>query len=234
MKKIIYIFVLLLALILTSCEMPTNNNDNSGKQDSSLDGIDISKYEMPQTAFLNDGHELNDFEKIAKIIIEEGTFVYQPTLDHIGYEIVLEGEKSDTYYTLFYSVDNIKIAKVYTEILSYTSNNYTRKATYQAVRYVKLFNDGALDFSICYKLKSSFEETVSTIYKTQRSTFNKDDRSGEFSLFRQAKYMKNYGITEEQVMIDSVTNCDYYFNLYNEKIGNKNNLPLSVLGFNNY
>ena len=59
MKKIIVIiFLMVCSLFIASCDV---NNNNNQTQDPSLDGIDISKYEMPQTDFLNDGHTLTKF-----------------------------------------------------------------------------------------------------------------------------------------------------------------------------
>ena len=75
MKKIIVIiFLMVCSLFIASCDVNSNNNQN---QDPSLDGIDISKYEMPQTEFLNDGHSLTKLEEVMKLIILDGEFCYE-------------------------------------------------------------------------------------------------------------------------------------------------------------
>ncbi len=231
MKKIIVFIFLMVCLILTSCEMPENNNNNGNntkEQDESLNGIDISKYEQPQTDFLKDGHKLNKFEEIAKKLIEEGTFVYQPIIDEIGYEIILDGVKNKDYYSLFYSVNNIKISHIYLEKIqgSYYST------TYQAIRYVKLFNDNDENFSICYKLINTVEPVFYSIYTLKRQNFDLNNNDGVFDLFRIGN--RNLRLTEESVKDSSIRECDNYFKIYNEKIGKVNNLELSNLGFNNY
>lgn len=226
MKKVL-MFVLMLFLILSvSCETSTNNGNNTG-QDSSLDGIDLSKYEMPQTDFLNDGHELSNFEKIAKHVITQGTFVYEPVLDDIGYEIILQGDKKGEYSIIFFCVNYIKLAFIGTDTYK---NDYGRTYSYQKLSYIKLFNEDD-ELNLCYKLKNSMGDAVSIIIDVDRSTFSADTNTGDFLLFRNNTRIT---LTEEFIMNKLVSEIDALLKLYNEKIGEKNNLKLSTINFLNY
>ena len=109
MKKIVLIiFMLVFALCICSCDNSTNNNDDDKKQDSSLDGIDLSLYEMPQTEFLQDGHTLTRLEEVMKFVIFEGTFIYERHLNSIGYRYILE-ETEDSMLYAYYWIDELRL-----------------------------------------------------------------------------------------------------------------------------
>ena len=224
MKKIIVLMLLLLTTTLISCE-ETNTNNN--EQDPSLEGVDLSKYEMPQTDFMNDGHELSNFEKIAKHVILNGTFVFEPILDGIGYEIILEGNKESNYSLIFFCVNYLKIARIDNETLSANG----RKTNYKRLTYVKLYNDNNEELNLCYKLLNTMGEAVSIILSTDRATFNSSTNTGEFLLFRNNT---RYYIEEDVVTQKSVSLIDSLLNKYNEIIGSPKNLPLSTINFLNY
>lgn len=230
MKKILIILLIGFMLACASCEeTPNNTNPN---QDPSLDGIDLDKYELPQTDFLNDGHTLTSFEEMAKYLILNGTFCFDSNLDAIGYRIYLkEDHKVNDYYVAFYSVNNIKLAHVAEQEVEIKSYYGTRKQTYQAITYVKLFDDNSDKVNICYKLFSSYGEMISTIYETPRQDFKLDSYVGDYILYRVSDRIL---YDDDMQKAQNISEIDTLFNQYNQIIGNENNIALSTIGFNNY
>ena len=226
MKKLLGAILLCCLMLLVSCDDSTSNLDPS------LEGIDLDKYEMPQTEFLNDGHELSNFELMAKYLIDNGTFCFEPTLDAIGYRIYLTTDyRNNDYYVAFYSINNIKIAHVGESQVEISSRWGTRIQTYQSVSYVKLANDDKENVNLCYKLLNTMGEAVYTIYETPKATFSPASHPGEYLLFRTISAIS----LDEETHLEIVVNeCDNLFKLYNAAIGTKTSLPLSSIGFNNY
>ena len=138
MKRILLVlFAVFCVMMIASCDTTTNPGNNT--QDPSLDGIDISKFEMPQTEFMHDGHELSKLEEVFKLVIEKGTFVYDKNLNSIGYKLELKKEASTTIYA-YYSVSELRI--IYLEMQGKVAHS----------TYFKL-DDQADTFAMCHKIQ---------------------------------------------------------------------------------
>ena len=166
-KIIVIIFLMVCSLFIASCDV---NNNNNQTQDPSLDGIDISKYEMPQTDFLNDGHTLTKLEEVMKFIILEGEFCYDKHLNSIGYKYILEESYDEVLYA-FYHLSELRIIYLTTVgKVAHTS-------------YFKLSDDE--DFSICHKIQyySGRRQDFLAIMPCVKAEFNAS-YLGEYELYR--------------------------------------------------
>ncbi len=213
-KIIALIISICLCFSLMSCEQTTNPG---GDNNDPFNGIDISKYEMPQTGFLNDGHELSKTEELMKYVIENGEFVYDSYSDGIGYKLILS-ENDDVVRYAFYSIDFLRINEVQA---SYRTFN---------VSYVKLSNNESIDdFTLMHKIVyNSWRDDFYAIMKANKSTFNKE-YSGEYELFRG---YSNY--TKEEVSTLVVSAIDRLFTEFNTVVGSKANITLKDIGYTNY
>ena len=211
MKKIIVIiFLMVCSLFIASCDVNSNNNQN---QDPSLDGIDISKYEMPQTEFLNDGHSLTKLEEVMKLIILDGEFCYEKNLNSIGYKYILKESYDEILYA-FYHLSELRIIYLTTVgKVAHTS-------------YFKLNDEEA--FSICHKIQyfSGRRQDFLAIMPCEKEEFNAS-YLGEYELYRgyntQSKEEINKKIIEQNYEIMS---------LFNDLIKKELNISLSEFGFN--
>ena len=223
MKKILYILLFVMIMFTASCELPStsgtnndNNNNNNTNQDSSLDGIDISKYEMPQTGFLHDGHTLTQLEEVMKMVIMDGTFVYDKHLNSIGYKYVLDSYDKTTIYA-FYHLSELRI--MHLTVIGKTAH----------LTYVKIF-DNTDEFSLAHKILyySGYRQDFYSIMNCEKSLFDVN-YVGEFELYR------GYNTSDKQTMTTlMLNNTDQMFNLMNETIEEKLSYKLNLFGFSNY
>lgn len=211
MKKIIVLIVMLVCFMFaTSCDQNNNNNNN---QDPSLDGIDITKFEKPQTAFLHDGHKLTKLEEVMKLVIEEGTFVYDKYLNTIGYRYILE-ESYDTILYAYYSVSELRI--IYLELQGKVAHS----------SYIKLTNKETM-FSICHKIQyfSGRRQDFFAVMNCERSLFD-ENYLGEYELYR------GYNTSsKDEVTSKLITRCNTLLVKFNELTKEKINISLSEFGF---
>ena len=209
MKKTIFIIVMLFCvLFIASCE-----NNNSNTQDPSLDGIDISKFEMPQTEFLHDGHKLTKLEEVMKLVIEDGTFVYDKYLNSIGYKYILE-ETYDTFSYAYYSINELRI--IYLEVKGKIAHS----------SYFKLTDQEDM-FSICHKIQyfSGRRQDFLAVMNCKRSLFD-ETYLGEYELYR------GYNTSsKEEVTSKLISSCNNLLVKFNEFTTSKINISLSDFGF---
>lgn len=219
MKKIILIFFMIICLLgIWSCENTDNNNDNNNNnnnnnQDSSLDGVDLSKYEMPQTDFLYDGHTLTRFEEVMKFVIFEGTFIYEKYLNSIGYRYILE-ESNDSMLYAYYCVNELRL--IHIKVVGKVVN----------MSYVKLseFNDS---MTICHKIQynSGWRQDFYAIMNCERALFD-NEYIGEYELYR------GYCNTIEAEITSLIVSQNYYLlQKFNSVITEKINISLSEFGY---
>jgi hypothetical protein len=220
MKKLLYILVFVMIIFTASCELPStgNNidNNNNNNQDSSLDGIDISKYEMPQTGFLHDGHTLTELEEVMKMVIMDGTFVYDKHLNSIGYKYVLDSYDTTTIYA-FYHLSELRIMHL------------TMQGKIAHITYVKIFDD-VDEFSIANKILyySGRKQDFYAIMNCEKALFDVN-YVGEYELYR------GYNTSDKQTMTSlMLNNTNQMFNLMNDKLEDKLNYKLNLFGFSNY
>ena len=219
MKKLIYVLLFVLVIFTTSCniETPNNNNNNdNNNQDSSLDGIDISKYEMPQTGFLHDGHELTQLEEVMKFVIMDGTFVYDKHLNSIGYKYVLDEYEKTTIYA-FYHLSELRIMHL------------TMQGKVAHMTYVKILDNQEV-FSIAHKILyySGRRQDFYAIMNCEKDLFNLD-YVGEYELYR------GYNTSDKETITNlMINNTDQLFMLMNNAIEEKLNYKLNLFGFTNY
>lgn len=213
MKRILLVlFAVFCVMMIVSCDTTTNPGNNT--QDPSLDGIDISKFEMPQTEFMHDGHELSKLEEVFKLVIEKGTFVYDKNLNSIGYKLELKKEASTTIYA-YYSVSELRI--IYLEMQGKVAHS----------TYFKL-DDQADTFAMCHKIQyfSGRRQDFLGIMNYNRIDFD-GVKLGEYELYRgyntQSKEEINKKIIEQNYEIMS---------LFNDLIKKELNISLSEFGFN--
>ena len=212
-KIIIIIICLCLGLGLGSCQ---EQNNQDGNNDNLLDGIDISKYEMPQTDFLKDGHTLSKTEELMKYVIENGEFVYDPYSDGIGYKLMLAEDGDITRYA-FYSINFLRISEVEASRRTFNTS------------YVKISNDDTDEFNLMHKIVyNSYRDDFYAIMKGTKSTFNRKF-IGEYDLYR--GYITS---SQSEVTTKLESAIDRLFNEFNEKIGSKVNITLKDIGFTNY
>ncbi len=214
MKKTLYIIVMLICfLFIASCESTNNNNNNNNNnQDPSLDGIDISKFEMPQTEFMYDGHTLTKLEEVMKLVITEGTFCYDKYLISIGYKYVLE-ESDKTILYAYYSVDELRL--IYLETQGKIAHS----------SYFKLTDDE--DFSICHKIQyfNPRRQDFLAVMNCDKALYN-EDYIGEYELYR------GYNSLTTEEVTTKITNQNYQlFDLFNQVTTEKINISLSEFGF---
>lgn len=213
MKKIILIiFVLICSLSIAACDT-TNNNNNNQPTDPSLEGIDISKFEMPQTEFLHDGHKLTKLEEVMKLVIEEGTFVYDKYLVSIGYKYIIE-ESSKTILYAYYSVNELRL--IYLQIEGKIAHS----------SYFKLSNKENM-FSICHKIQyfSGRRQDFLAVMNCERSLFN-SSYVGEYELYRGYNTQ-----TKEEVTNLLVANNNSLLVKFNDITTTKINISLAEFGF---
>lgn len=219
MKKLLYILLFVLVMFTTACnvETPNNNNNNdNNNQDSSLDGIDISKYEMPQTGFLHDGHKLTELEEVMKFVIMDGTFVYDKHLNSIGYKYVLDEYEKTTIYA-FYHLSELRIMHL------------TMQGKVAHMTYVKIFDDED-GFSIAHKILyySGRRQDFYAIMNCEKALFNLD-YVGEYELYR------GYNTSDKETITNlMIENADQLCTLMSNAIEEKLNYKLSLFGFTNY
>lgn len=214
-KLILLIIAICLVFSISSCEN-TNDNQNEENNDNILNGVDISKYEKPQTGFLHDGHTLTKLEEMMKYVIEEGEFVFDLYSDGIGYKIVLLEDSEKLVYA-FYCVDTLRIVEL----------KVTGK-TYESV-YTKL-NDSETNLQIAYKIvyNSGRRQDFYAIMNCNKQTFNKET-VGDYELYR--GYTKNDEFTTTKRMVETI---DEILNIFNSKITEKINSSLKDVGYSNY
>lgn len=212
MKKTLFIFAMLICfLMIASCDV--NNPNNNTPQDPSLDGIDISKYEMPQTEFLHDGHKLSKLEEVMKFVIEEGTFVYDKYLNSIGYKYTLE-ETYDTFSYAYYSVSELRI--IYLEVKGKVAHS----------SYFKL-SDKEDMFSICHKIQyfSGRRQDFLAVMNCERASFD-ENYLGQYELYR------GYNTSsKEEVTTKLINSCNDLMVNFDAVITSKINISLSEFGF---
>lgn len=213
MKKILFIlFAVFCVMMIASCD--TTNNPGNNTQDPSLDGIDISKFEMPQTEFMHDGHELSKLEEVFKLVIEKGTFVYDKNLNSIGYKLELEKEASTTLYA-YYSVSELRI--IYLEMQGKVAHS----------TYFKLDDQGDT-FAMCHKIQyfSGRRQDFLGIMNYNRIDFD-GVKLGEYELYR------GYNTQSEAIINNKIlTQGIKLVTLFNEKTTSEINISLSEFGFN--
>lgn len=214
MKRIILIvFIVICGLFICSCET-NNSNNNNNNQDSSLDGIDISKYEMPQTEFLNDGHELTKLEEIMKLVIMEGTFVYDKHLNSIGYKYILEESYDEILYA-YYHLSELRVMYL------------TTVGKVAHMSYFKLTDDSDM-FTICHKIQyySGRRQDFYAIMNCEKALFNLDYLT-EYELYR------GYNTATKDEVNTKIVNQNYkLLQLFNEATLKEINISLSEFGFN--
>lgn len=213
MKRILLVlFAVFCVMMIVSCDTTTNPGNNT--QDPSLDGIDISKFEMPQTEFMHDGHELSKLEEVFKLVIEKGTFVYDKNLNSIGYKLELKKEASTTIYA-YYSVSELRI--IYLEMQGKVAHS----------TYFKL-DDQADTFAMCHKIQyfSGRRQDFLGIMNYNRIDFD-GVKLGEYELYR------GYNTQTESVITNKIlTQGNTLITLFNEKTTTEINISLSEFGFN--
>ena len=195
MKKIIVLlFAVFCIFIVTSCDQLNNSGNNT--QDPSLEGIDISRFEMPQTEFLRDGHELSKLEKVFKVVIEKGTFVYDKNLNSIGYKLKLGSFSKGEIYA-YYSVAELRIIYLETEGRVVHST------------YFKLDDQGET-FAMCYKIQyfSGWRQDFLAIMNFNRNAFD-GVTLGEYELYRGHNTQTETEVTNKilnhgKVLIDAI------------------------------
>lgn len=218
--KILYLFIILcFGLFLSSCDTTGNsnpNNDNPGNNGNIIDGVDISKYEKPQTGFMNDGHTLTKLEEMMKYVIENGEFVFDYYSDGIGYKLELTSTVTNQSWYAFYCVDTLRLV-----CLSVSGRTYETS-------YIKL-NESIDDFQIVKKIMyNSWRQDFYAIMNCNKQSFNKEF-IGEYELYR--GYVKEEQSEITSKLVSSVNNLLTVFsNLTKEKI----NLSLSDIGYQNY
>ena len=218
MKKTILIFFILICILgICSCDNTdsgnNNNDDTNNKQDSSLDGIDLSKYEMPQTGFMYDGHTLSKFEEVMKFVILDGTFIYEKYLNSIGYRYILE-ESNDEMLYAYYCVNELRLIhiKVYGKVVN--------------MSYVKL-TDTSDSMTVCYKIQynSGWRQDFYAIMNCERSLFD-NEYVGEYELYR------GYcNATESEITSLIVSQNFDLLQKFNSVITEKINISLSEFGY---
>lgn len=213
MKRILLVlFAVFCVMMIESCDTTINPGNNT--QDPSLDGIDISKFEMPQTEFMHDGHELSKLEEVFKLVIEKGTFVYDKNLNSIGYKLELKKESSTTIYA-YYSVSELRI--IYLEMQGKVAHS----------TYFKL-DDQADTFAMCHKIQyfSGRRQDFLGIMNYNRIDFD-GVKLGEYELYR------GYNTQTESVITNKIlTQGNTLITLFNEKTTSEINISLSEFGFN--
>ncbi len=213
MKRILLVlFAVFCVMMIASCDTTTNPGNNT--QDPSLDGIDISKFEMPQTEFMHDGHELSKLEEVFKLVIEKGTFVYDKNLNSIGYKLELKKETSTTIYA-YYSVSELRI--IYLEMQGKVAHS----------TYFKL-DDQADTFAMCHKIQyfSGRRQDFLGIMNYNRIDFD-GVKLGEYELYR------GYNTQTESIITNKIlTQVNTLITLFNEKTTSEINISLSEFGFN--
>lgn len=188
------LFMLVCVLGICSCDninIGNNNNDdenngNNNNQDSSLDGIDLSLYEMPQTEFLRDGHTLTRLEEVMKFVIFEGTFIYEKHLNSIGYRYILE-ETNDSMLYAYYWIDELRLVHL----------KIDGKVAHMS--YVKL-TDSSDFVTICHKIQyySGKRQDFYAIMNCERALFD-NDYVGEYELYRGDNTQTETEITKKVV-----------------------------------
>lgn len=206
-----------LGLGLVSCTDDTSQNGNNNNNNGNIiDGIDISKYEMPQTDFLNDGHQLSKTEELMKYVIENGEFKYDTYSDGIGYKLILTNENDVTCYA-FYSINYLRICQVKISHRTYTTS------------YVKISNNDNDEFNLMHKIVyNSYLTDFYAIMIGNKKTFNASF-VGEYDLYR-----GDINLTKNEVTMVLVETIDSLFKSFNEIIGSKTNITLKDIGFVNY
>lgn len=216
MKKIIlFLFMLVCFLCICSCENTgnSNNENNNNSQDSSLDGIDLSQYEKPQTEFLHDGHTLTRLEEVMKFVIFEGTFIYEKHLNSIGYRYILE-ESSDSMLYAYYWINELRL--VHLEMVGRVAH----------ISYIKL-TETSESLTICHKIQyySGWRQDFYAIMNCERALFN-NDYVGEYILYR--GYNKQ---TEAEITTKVVTQNYNLLQKFNAVITEKINISLTEFGY---
>lgn len=215
MKKIVLIiFMLVFALCICSCDNSTNNNDDDKKQDSSLDGIDLSLYEMPQTEFLQDGHTLTRLEEVMKFVIFEGTFIYERHLNSIGYRYILE-ETEDSMLYAYYWIDELRLVHL------------TTVGKVAHMSYIKL-TETSDNLTVCHKIQyySGWRQDFYAIMNCERAKFD-SNYVGEYDLYR------GYTTQSKEEITTKVVSQNYnLLNKFNAIITEKINIILTEFGYN--
>ncbi len=216
MKKIVLIiFMLVFSLCICSCDNSTNNNDDDDKkQDSSLDGIDLSLYEMPQTEFLQDGHTLTRLEEVMKFVIFEGTFIYEKHLNSIGYRYILE-ETEDSMLYAYYWIDELRLVHL----------TMVEKVAHMS--YIKI-TETSDTLNACYKIQyySGKRPDFYAIMKCERALFN-IGYVGEYELYR------GYNTQTTEKITTKVVSQNYnLLQKFNDVITEKINISLTEFGYN--
>lgn len=226
-KILTFLMILISCMFLVSCDLTNgttpdnnqnndNNNNNNNNNENIIDGVDISKYEKPQTGFMYDGHTLTKLEEMMKYVIENGEFVFDYYSDGIGYKLMLENPSSDVSRYAFYCVDTLRIVD-----LKVSGKTYE-------ISYIKL-NDQEGQFQISHKIiYNSWRQDFYAIMNCNKQTFNKEF-IGEYELYRGYVKVEQSEITSK--LVSSVDNLLTLFtNLTKENI----NLSLSDIGYQNY
>lgn len=222
MRKFILIVVMFIFTILVcSCEISLDNNDdnknnNNGNnnQDSSLDGIDLSLYEMPQTEFLQDGHTLTRLEEVMKFVIFEGAFIYEKHLNSIGYRYILEETKDSMLYA-YYWIDELRLVHL----------TMVGKAAHMS--YIKL-TESSDTLTVCHKIQyySVRRQDFYAIMNCERALFN-IGYVGEYELYRGDNTQ-----TTEEITTKVVSQNYNLLNKFNAVITEKINISLTEFGYN--
>ena len=217
MKKFIFmVFMLVFVLCICSCDISTNNDDNEDDktQDSSLDGIDLSLYDMPQTEFLQDGHKLTRLEEVMKFVIFEGTFIYERHLNSIGYRYILE-ETNDSMLYAYYWIDELRLVHL------------TMVGKVAHMSYIKL-TESSDTLTVCHKIQyySGWRQDFYAIMSCERAIFN-NDYVGEYELYR------GYNTQTTDEITKKVVSQNYnLLQKFNSVITEKINISLSEFGYN--
>lgn len=218
MKKFILVLFMLFCLLgICSCENIDNSNDdnnnNNNDQDSSLDGIDLSQYEMPQTEFLHDGHTLTRLEEVMKFVIYDGTFIYEKHLNSIGYRYILE-ESNDSILYAYYWINELRL--VHLKVVDRVAH----------MSYVKL-KDNDESLTICHKIQyySGKRQDFFAIMNCERALFD-NNYVGEYEVYR------GYNTQTEEEITEKIVNQNYdLLQKFNSVITEKINISLTEFGY---
>lgn len=217
MKNKILLIIMLICLVLSisSCNS-CKESEKEDNDDNMLNGVDISKYEKPQTGFLHDGHQLTKLEEMMKYVIENGEFVFDLYSNGIGYKLILDESNSNSIYA-FYCVDTLRIVNLKLDGRRYESI------------YVKL-NDSTNYLELAYKkmYNSGYRQDFYAILNCDKQTFN-HNATGTYSLYR--GYMED---DEATVTSKIVSTIDLSLKAFNAKIKEHIKLSLKDINYNNY